>query len=79
MMISFFKLSMALCLSKVTIHSFSYNCLIELRLDLRLGKIFACFAWIDTFFSGIRAWCVDAIIDELGSFTLIGSSDGSLV
>ena len=30
-------------------------------------------------FSGIWAWFVDAIVDELGSFTFIGFSDGSLV
>ena len=30
-------------------------------------------------FSGIWAWCVDANVDELGSFTLIGFSDGYLV
>ena len=44
-----------------------------------MGKISACFAWLDNFFSGIWAWCVDAIVDELGSFTLIGFSGGSLV
>ena len=26
-----------------------------------------------------RAWCVDVIVDELGSFILIGFSNGSLV
>ena len=44
-----------------------------------MGKISACFAWIDNCFNGIWAWCVDAIVDELGIFTLIGFSDGSLV
>ena len=44
-----------------------------------LGNISACFAWIDNVFSGIWAWCVDAIVDELGSFTLNGFSDCSLV
>ena len=28
---------------------------------------------------GHGPWCVDSIVDELGSFTLIGFSDGSLV
>ena len=79
MMISLFLLTMTLFLSKVTIHSLSNNCPIEMRLDWRLGKISACFAWLDNYFSGIWAWCVDAIVDELGSFTLIGFSDGSLV
>ena len=50
-----------------------------MRLEWRLGKISACFAWLDNFFSGIWAWCVDAIVDELVSFTLIGFSDGSIV
>ena len=44
-----------------------------------LGKISACSAWLDKCFSGIWAWCVDSIVDELGSFTSIGFSDGSLV
>ena len=44
-----------------------------------LGNISACFAWIDKCFSGIWDWCVDAIVDKLGSFILIGFSDGSLV
>ena len=44
-----------------------------------MRKIYAYFYWIDKFCSGIWAWCVDAIVDELGSFTLIGFSDGSLV
>ena len=48
-------------------------------LEWMLGNISACFAWIDNVFSGIWAWCVDAIVDELGSFTLIGFSDGYLV
>ena len=43
-----------------------------MRLEWRLGNISAYFAWIDKCFSGIWAWCVDAIVDELGSFTLIG-------
>ena len=50
-----------------------------MRLEWRLGKISACFACLDKYFSGIWAWCVDAIVDELGSFTFIGFSDGSLV
>ena len=79
MMISLFLLTMTLFLSKVTIHSLSNNCPIEMRLDWRLGKISAGFAWLDNYFSGIWAWCVDAIVDELGSFKLIGFSDGSLV
>ena len=44
-----------------------------------MGKISACFAWLDNYFSGIWAWCVDAIVDELGIFTLIGFYYGSLV
>ena len=78
-MISLFLLTMNLCLSKVTIHSLSHNFPIEMRLEWRLVKIFACFAWLDKLFSGIWAWCVDTIVDELGSFTLIGFCDGSLV
>ena len=65
-------------LSKVTLHSSSHNCPIDMRLEWRLGNISACFSWLD-FFCGIWAWCVDAIVDELGSFTLIGFSDCSLV
>ena len=48
-------------------------------LEWRLGKISACFAWLDNIFSGIWDWCVDSVVDELGSLTLIGFSDGSLV
>ena len=48
-------------------------------LEWRLGNISTCFAWLDNVFSGIWDWCVDAIVDELESFTLIGFSDGSLV
>ena len=44
-----------------------------------MGNISACFDWLDIFLSGIWAWCVDAIVDELGIFTSIGFSDGSLV
>ena len=79
MMISLFLLTMIMCLLKVTVHSLSHNCPIEIRLEWRLGNISACFAWIDKFFSGVWYWCVDAIVDELGSFKLIGFSDGSLV
>ena len=79
MMISLCLLTMTLCLSKVNIHSSSHNCPIEIRLEWRLGNISACFAWLDKKFSGIWAWYVDAIVDELGSFTLIGISGGSLV
>ena len=60
-------------------HLSSHNFPIEMRLEWRLGNISACFAWLDNIFSGIWAWCVDAIVDELGSFTLIGFSGGSLV
>ena len=70
---------MTLCLSKVTIHSLSLNCPIEMRLEWRLGNISACFAWLDNCFSGIWAWCVDDIVDEFWSVTFIGFSDGSLV
>ena len=79
MMISLFLLTMTLCLSKVTIHSSSHNCPIEMRLEERLGKSSACFDRLDNVFSGIWDWCLDAIVDELGSFTLIGFSDGSLL
>ena len=79
MMISLFLPTINLCLSKVTIHSLSHNCPIDMRLEWRLVNIYACFAWIDNFFSWIWAWCVDAIVDDLGSFTLIGFYDGSLV
>ena len=44
-----------------------------------MGDISACFTWLDKFCSGIWAWCVDAIMYELGSFTLIGFPNGSLV
>ena len=79
MMISLFLPTMFFFLSKVTIYSSSHNCLIEMRLEWRLGNIPACFAWIDNVFSGIWAWCMDVIADELGSFTLIGFYDCSLV
>ena len=78
MMISLFLPTINLCLSKVTIHSFIYNCPIYMRLEWRLGYISACFAWFDKKFSRIWDWCVDAIVDELGSFTMIGFYDGSL-
>ena len=57
----------------------SHNCTIDMRLEWRLGKISAYFAWLYICFSGIWAWCVDAIVDELGSFILIGFYDGSLL
>ena len=44
-----------------------------------MGKISTCFSWLDKKISGIWAWCVDYIVDELESFTLIGFSDDSLV
>ena len=44
-----------------------------------MGNISAGFAWLDKIFSWIWAWFVDAIVDELGSFALIGFYDGSLV
>ena len=50
-----------------------------MRLDWSLGKIYACFVWLDKNFSGVWACCVDAIVDELGSFALILFSDGSLL
>ena len=78
-MISLFLLTMTLCLSKVTIHSSSHNLPIDMRLEWRLGNISTCFAWLDNIFSRIWAWCVDAIVDELESFTLIGFSSSSLV
>ena len=48
-------------------------------LEWRLGNISACFAWLDQIFSGIWAWCVDDIVDELGSFTFIWLYGSSLV
>ena len=78
MMISLFLITMNLLLSKVTIHSLSHNCSIDMRLEWRLGKISACFDWLDKNFSGIWDWCVDPIVDELGSFTLISFSGVSL-
>ena len=57
----------------------SHNCPIEMILEWSLGKIYASFAWLDNCFSGIWSWCVDANVGELGSFTLIGFSDVSLV
>ena len=46
---------------------------------MEVGKYFACFSWPDIVFSGILDLCVGAIVDELGSFTFIGFSGGSLV
>ena len=48
-------------------------------MEWRLGNISAYFAWINKLYSGVWDWCVDAIVDELESFTLIGFSDGYLV
>ena len=79
MMIYLFLLTITLCLSKVTIHSSSHNFPIEMRLEWMLGNIYACFSWLDKLFSGIWTWWVDAILDELRSFTLTRFSDGSLV
>ena len=79
MMIFLFLLTMTLCLSKLTIHSLSHNFPIGIIVKWRLGNISACFSWLDKCFSGIWTWCVDAIVDELGIFTSIGFSDGSLV
>ena len=79
MLISLILLTMTFCLSKVNIHSSSHNFPIEMRVEWSLGKISACFAWLDIFFNGIWAWFVDSIVDELGSFTFIGFSGGSLV
>ena len=70
---------MTLCLSKVTKHSSSHNCPNVMILEWRLGNITACFAWLDKLCSGMWDCFVDAIVDELGSFKLIGFSDGSLV
>ena len=63
----------------VNINQLSHNCSIDMRLEWRLVNISTCFAWLDNFFSGIWAWFLDAIVDELGSFTLIGFSGGSLL
>ena len=70
---------MSFCLYKVTINSSSHNFPIEMRLEWRLRKISECFAWLDNVFSGIWAWCVDDIVDELEIFLLLVFSDGSLV
>ena len=79
MIISLFLLTITLCFSKVTIHLLSHNCPIDMRLEWRLGNTSSCFSWPDIFFSGIWAWCVDTIVNELVSFTFIGFYDGSLV
>ena len=60
-------------------HSSSNNCPIGVRLEWRLGNISACFAWLNKLFSGMWDWCVDAIVDELCIFKLIGFSDVSSV
>ena len=60
-------------------NSSSHNCTIDMRLEWRLGEIYAGVAWFDKFCCGIWDWCVYAILDEFGSFTLIGFYDGSLV
>ena len=60
-------------------HYLSHNCSIVMRMEWKLGKIYACFACLDKYFSGIWSWCVDVIVDEFWSFTLIGFSYGSLV
>ena len=79
MMVSLFLLTMDLFLSKVTINSSSHNFPIDMKLEWRLGNISESFAWIDKSFSCIWAWCVYAIVDELGSLTFIGFSDGYVV
>ena len=70
---------MTLCLSKINIHSSPHNCPLEMKLEWRLGNISGCFSWLDKIFNAIWAWCVDVIVNELGSFSLVGFSDGSLV
>ena len=55
-------------------NSSSHNCPIEMRLEWSLGNIS-----VYKFCSGICAWCADVIVDELGSFALIGLSGVSLV
>ena len=57
-----FFITMTLWLSKVTIHSLSHDCPIEIRLQWRLGKISVCFPLLDNVLNGIWAWCVDAIV-----------------
>ena len=79
MIISVFLITMNLCLSKVTMNSSSHKYPIEMGLEWRLGDISVCFSWLDKFCIEIWDWCVDAIVYELGSFTLIGFYDGSLV
>ena len=74
-----FFLTTTLFLSKVNIHSSSHNSPNDMRLEWRLGKFSACFSWLDKFCIGIWDWCVDAIVDELGIFTLIGYSYGYLL
>ena len=56
MIISLFLLTLNFCLSKVTMHSSSHNCSIDMRLQWRLGNISAFFYWIDKFFSGVWDW-----------------------
>ena len=46
---------------------------------MEVGKDFYTFCLDCYIFSGIWAWYVDAIVEELGSFTLIGFFDGSLL
>ena len=48
-------------------------------MEWRLGNYPVCFAWLEKKFNGIWDWCVDAIVDNLGSFTLIVFYDDSLV
>ena len=79
MILSLFLLIMTLLLSKVTIHSLSHNYPIDMRLEWRLGEFYACLAWLDNFCCGMWYLCVETIVADSGSFTLIGFSDGSLV
>ena len=79
MMISLSLLTMTFFFSKVTIHSLSHNFTIDIILDCRLVNISACLAWFDKCCSGVWAWYVNAIMDELGVFMFIGFSYVSLV
>ena len=60
-------------------HSSSHNVPNGVILEWRLGNISECFAGLDKFCSEIWAYCMNTIMYELGSFALVGFSDGSLV
>ena len=59
------------CLRNTTIHLFSHDCPIGMRLEWRVGNIYACFYSFDNFWSVIWDCLVYAIVDQLGSLTLV--------